>query len=179
MKKIFLIGMFLFGSMCFSQTDEQDSKELVQEMTHAQQMWGRKFQAGLGYTYFHTGHHGLQINYGMWDLNRMGIQAEIFYPLNYVNDNRIFLVTFYWITWDWAPIEQLSIIPKIGYGPKIYEKRREGFYLSWEPTMSLDLSYNINSFVKLYGSYTWAMFKDHLDEINHLHGVSAGVRIAY
>lgn len=174
MRRLFLVVVLVFGSYLCVQANEQ-----TEEMTHAQQMWGRKFQAGLGYTYFNTGHHGMQITYGMWDLNKMGIQAEIFYPLNYVNDNRIFLVTFYWIAWDWAPIKQLSIIPKIGYGPKVYEKRREGYYLSWEPTMSLDVSYNINSFVKFYASYTWAMFKDNLDGTNHLHGASAGIRIAY
>lgn len=173
MRKVFFITMLV--SLSFIQAQESENEE----KTYAQQLWGRKFQAGLGYTYFNTGHHGLQINYGMWDLNKMGIQAEIFFPLAYSQDSKIYLVTFYWIPWDWAPIKQLSLIPKIGYGPKVYEKRKGGYHLSWEPTMSLDISYNANSFVKLYGSYTWAMFKSELDDINHLHGVSAGIRIAY
>ncbi|MCE3047519.1 hypothetical protein [Helicobacter kayseriensis] len=162
----------IFGLFCMLHAQEE-------EMTQAQKIWGRKFQAGLGYAYFNTGHHGLQINYGMWDLNTMGIQAEIFVPLTYSNESKIYLVTFYWVAWDWAPIKELSIIPKVGYGPKIYERKDSGFFLSWEPSLSLDLSYNINAFVKLYASYTWAMFKDEQTHLNQLHGGSVGVRIAY
>ena len=36
-------------------------------MTHAQELWGRKFQASLAYTYFSSGHQGVDVGYGVWD----------------------------------------------------------------------------------------------------------------
>ena len=118
-------------------------------MTHTQELWGRKFQASLAYTYFSSGHQGVDVGCGVW---------------------------------DWTPLEWLSILPKIGYGAKVLEQNFDGnkaYHLSWGPTMGLDLTFSINSFVKIFASYTWAMYKDFSDEVNQLHGGSVGLRIAY
>lgn len=195
MKKTLLAFFLLIGlNTLYAQEAEEGKQENTQEntqekvekqeegMTHAQELWGRKFQASLSYTYFSSGHQGVDVGYGVWDHNKMGILADVFVPVDINKDrNKLYLISFFWV-WDYTPIEWFSILPKIGYGAKILEQNIDGgkaYHLSWEPTMSLDLTFNLNSFVRLFASYTWAMYKDFSDEVNQLHGGSVGLRIAY
>lgn len=184
MKKILFVFLLFLGlNILYAEEIQEDKQEKKQEeMTHAQKLWGRKFQASLAYTYFSSGHQGIDVGYGIWDNNKMGILADVFVPVDINKDkNKLYLISFFWV-WDYTPIEWLSILPKVGYGAKILEQNFEGskaYYLSWEPTMSLDLTFNLNSYVKLFASYTWAMYKDFSDKINQLHGGSVGLRIAY
>lgn len=179
-KRASFIFLFCFSTLISveSKNQQQDEQNITldqEELTNAQKLWGRKFQASLGYGYFAGNYHGLDIGYGVWDHNQLGILASIFFPLN--QNDKIYLVSFFGV-WDWNPIPWLSIMPKVGYGAKIYKTKLYD-YLSWEPTMGIDLTFHLTSMVKVYTSYTWSMYHNQNHKLEQLNGVSMGVRIAY
>ncbi|WP_305862943.1 hypothetical protein [Helicobacter cholecystus] len=178
----FLFVAFLFLNFCSLYAEEQKPKQEQEEMTQTQKLWGRKFQASIAYTYLSTGHQGLDIGYGIWDYNKMGILANIFVPVDInKNNNKLYLISFFWV-WDWTPLKWLSVLPKVGYGAKILERNNlnaKQYYLSWEPTIGLDITFNINNYFKIFTSYTWAMYKDFENNTLNINGGSIGFRIAY
>ena len=112
MKKLFAIFLLLFGLNAFC-VEEKEKKE--EPMTHTQELWGRKFQASLAYTYFSIGHQGVDVGCGVWDwtpLEWLSILPKIGYGAKVLEQN-----------FD---------------GNKAY-------HLSWEPTIGLDLIFSINS----------------------------------
>lgn len=168
-----IVIIFCTSLLHASSSDNNDNN-----MTHAQQLWGRKFQASLGYSYFSNKFQGVNIGYGVWDRNKVGVLADIIYPIKYVDGKRVFLVSFFFV-YDWSPISMLSIMPKVGYGPRVYEVRGANSKISWEPIVGLDIMFNINSFIRLYVSYGWTIFLDYYKNKTYLNGFSAGLRISY
>ena len=70
MRKTLLAFFLLIGlNTLYAQEAEESKQENTQEkvekqeegITHAQELWGRKFQASLSYTYFSSGHQGVDV----------------------------------------------------------------------------------------------------------------------
>ncbi|MCE3039728.1 hypothetical protein [Helicobacter anatolicus] len=176
MRKIVLI----MALCCFLMTSEGDDVKT----NHFSSLWGRIYQGSIGYKYLAFGEmsgiQNLQITYGMWDKNKMGIFAEVLFPFNQVNlpqgMSRLSAINLFWI-YDIAITKIISIAPKIGYGLSVANYGSKN-HLVWKPSFGLDLSFELIKYLALYLDYDYSFY--HIDNyFSHLNYFGLGLRVKY
>lgn len=153
--------------------------------SHFSSLWGRKYQASIGYKYIAFGEmagvQNLQVTYGVWDKGKMGIYAEVLFPFTEVDiagkgGSRVSAVNLFWL-YDIAVAKAFSISPKIGYGLSVVNYGSIN-HLVWKPSFGVDLAIDITKSFALYIDYDYSFY--HIgDNFSHLHYFGAGLRVRY
>ncbi len=170
---LFLLAL----SFLFAQDETEDIKQ-----NHFSSLWGRKYQASLGYKYLAFGDlagiQNLQITYGVWDKGKMGIYAEILFPLSHAfkSDSKVSAINLFWL-YDIAVTKIFSITPKIGYGLGVASYGSIN-HLVWKPSFGIDFAIDITDFVAFYIDCDYSFY--HIkDSFSHLPYFGTGFRLRY
>lgn len=176
MKKIFLVIVLWFFSLGSEISDDK--------ISHFSSLWGRVYQASVGYKYLAFGEmsglQNLQITYGMWEKNKMGIFAEVLFPFNQVElsqgMSRLSAINLFWI-YDFGVTKTISISPKIGYGLSVANYGSVN-HLIWKPSFGIDLSFELMKHLVLYVDYDYGFYHIN-DYFSHLNYFGLGLRTNY
>ncbi|WP_104696810.1 MULTISPECIES: hypothetical protein [unclassified Helicobacter] len=178
----------IFSFFCFiwaeTETKSETKSETEVKTKHTfSDLWGRKYYAGIGYKYLAFGEMGglqnLQVTYGVWDKNKMGIYAEVLFPFTQVDSpekgSRITAVNLFWL-YNISVTNIFSISPKIGYGLSVVNYGSKN-HIAWKPSFGVDLSIFVIDNLALYLDYDYSFY--HLSNFSHLHYFGAGLRYVY
>lgn len=178
-----MLSFFCFATSEMEEKTEEETEEKTEKKHTFSELWGRKYYAGIGYKYLAFGEmsglQNLQITYGVWDKNKMGIYAEILFPFTQVNSpekgSRITAVNLFWL-YNIALNNIISISPKIGYGLAVVNYGSKN-HIVWKPSFGLDCSFYILDSLAFYVDYDYSFY--HFDSFSHSHYFGAGLRYIY